>query len=258
MVVAIDPEKEKRFLDEAQDIVRLGQERGIPLRLLGAIAVKLHCPGHRDLYAGMARALTDIDFVTYGKYNPLMQKFITGLGYQANERLIWMYGRSRHIYWSEEKGWQIDIFFDELNMCHKVNFRGRLDLDSPTIALGDILLEKMQIVRINAKDIKDTIIMLLEHEVGQGDNETVDLDHLVRTLAGDWGYYHTVTTNLAKTKEFLGEFAVLAAADRDVVAGRIDHVLAALEAAPKSTRWKLRARIGTRQKWYREVEEVSR
>lgn len=258
MAIAFDPAKEKRFLDEAVRLVKLGEERGIPLRLLGAIAVKLHCPAHAALYQGMARALTDIDFVTYGKYNPLMQKFITGQGYQANERLIWMYGRYRHIYWSEEKGWQIDIFFDELNMCHKVDFRGRLELDRPTITLADIVLEKMQIVRINAKDIKDTIVLLLEHGVGKGNDETVDIDHLVKTLSSDWGYYYTVTTNLKKTKEFLGQFEALTGADRDLATQRVDAILDAIEAAPKSARWRLRARIGTRQKWYREVEEVSR
>jgi hypothetical protein len=31
-----------------------------------------------------------------------------------------------------------------------------------------------------------------------------------------------------------------------------------IEATPKSTKWKLRARIGTRAPWYETVEEVDR
>ncbi|MCL6451208.1 MAG: hypothetical protein K6T75_07955 [Acetobacteraceae bacterium] len=256
--MAIDPAREKRFVDEALSIVRRGEEEGILLRLLGATAVKLHCPKFGRLYEGMARALTDIDFVTYSKFNASMVKFFTSLGYQANERLIWLYGRQRHIYWCQEKGWQADIFFDELQMCHTVDFRGRLELDSPTITLADLVLEKMQIVKINVKDIKDVIILLREHEVGMSETETVNAAHIARVLSGDWGFYYTVTTNLNKTRDFLKEFEALTPEDREDVAQKIDRLLAAIEEAPKSLKWKLRARVGPRQKWYREVEEVSR
>jgi hypothetical protein len=37
--------------------------------------------------------------------------------------------------------------------------------------------------------------------------------------------------------------------------GKLDD---AIEQAPKTQRWKLRARVGSRVKWYEDVEEVSR
>jgi len=256
---AIDPEREARFYNEALSIVKRGEEVGILFRLLGAIAVNYHCPQHHYLYKEMARAFTDIDLITYSKYRPKMKKFFTDLGYTPYERLIASpAGQYRHIYWSEEKGWQVDVFFDALHMCHKVDFRGRLELDSPTIALADIILEKMQIVEINLKDIKDAICLLLEHDVGDREEEMVNGAYISKVLSDDWGYYYTVTTNLNKVKAFLGEFDVLTKEDREVVSSRIDRLLIMIEEAPKSFKWKARARIGPKTKWYNVVEEVYR
>jgi len=254
----MDPGREKEFIEEATRIVKLGGERGIILRLMGATAVRLHCPKFGYLFREMERSLTDLDFMSYGRCNRFMRKFFTELGYTPNERVIAFYGASRHIYHNEEKNWQADVFFDELNMCHKINFRNRLELDYPTITLADILLEKMQIVKINPKDVKDSIIMLREHEVGEIENETVNMRYIADLLASDWGFYYTVTTNLGKLKEFLDEFEALTDEDKKDVATKIDKLLEAIESKPKSLRWRMRAKIGTKRKWYQEVEEVSR
>ncbi|MBM3135131.1 MAG: hypothetical protein FJZ89_07590 [Chloroflexi bacterium] len=254
----LDHEREAQFIQEGLDIIKAAEEKGIILRLMGAVAVKLHCPNYVHWYASMARALTDLDFASYGRCNPGMKKFFVERGYTPNQTIIAYYGQHRHIYWNDRLGWQADIFFDELAMCHKVNFRGRLELDYPTITLTDILLEKMQIVKINPKDIKDSIIMLREHEVGAGEKEVFNTPYIVKLLADDWGYYYTVTTNLNRVKSFLGEFEVLTAEDRQDVTAKVDKLLQAIEEAPKSMKWKMRARLGAKQKWYNEVEEVGR
>ena len=44
---------------------------------------------------------------------------------------------------------------------------------------------------------------------------------------------------------------------RRIIRGRIDGLLAAIEAAPKTFGWKMRAKIGTRSRWYQEVSEKS-
>jgi hypothetical protein len=43
-----------------------------------------------------------------------------------------------------------------------------------------------------------------------------------------------------------------------VVHDRIIDLLQRIEATPKSLRWKARARIGEKVKWYKDVEELSR
>ncbi len=255
----MDPERDKAFVEEAFRIIKIAKEKGIVFRLIGSIAVKHHSPKYRYLYDEMKRPLTDIDLMTYGKFREGMRKFFKDLGYEPiNPRFFALYGKKRQIYWSDEKGWQIDVFFNELDMCHKVDFRNRLELDDPTITLTDILLEKMQIVEINPKDIKDTIIMLLEHDVGDKEEETVNMNYISKLLSKDWGYYYTVTTNLKKVKDFLGEFESLTVENGKIVADKIDKILERIEGEPKSLKWKIRSKVGIKKKWYKEVEEVGR
>ena len=56
--------------------------------------------------------------------------------------------------------------------------KGRLQLDDPTITTTDLLLEKMQIAEINLKDIKDTLVLLLDHPIGDppAGKESIDAD----------------------------------------------------------------------------------
>jgi hypothetical protein len=116
----------------------------------------------------------------------------------------------------------------------------------------------MQIVQINEKDIKDTVVIMREHDVGDLDNETVNARYIARTLSDDWGFYYTVTTNLGKVKNSLSSVQVLSDQDRADVSSKIDKLVSCIEEQPKSMRWKMRAKIGTKKKWYNDVEEVVR
>jgi len=249
---------EERFLEEAFRILSEAEKRGIILRLLGSVAVKLHCPEFGRLYEAADRPLTDLDFMSYSRFNPVMRDFFTELGYTPNEGVIRYFGKYRHIYWHEEKSLQVDIFFDKLSFCHDIDFRQRLEIDRPTITVSDILLEKMQIVEINEKDLKDTVVLLREHEIANSSRETVDGKYVARLLADDWGFSYTFLTNLDKVRLYLEEFKPLADEDRRVVAGRIEKLVDLIEKEPKGLKWKLRAKVGTKKRWYREVEEVVR
>ncbi|MGC8880315.1 MAG: hypothetical protein ACP5R2_13945, partial [Anaerolineae bacterium] len=75
----------------------------------------------------------------------------------------------------------------------------------------------------------------------------------------DWGLYTTVWLNLERLERAVvaGEVA-LEAQPSALARTRIRTVRAALEAAPKTLAWKVRARVGKRLRWYQEVEEVQR
>jgi hypothetical protein len=152
----------------------------------------------------------------------------------------------------------VDVFLDKLDFNHVIDFKGRLELDFPTIPLADLLLEKVQIVHINEKDIKDSILLLLEHDVGEGDNETINMERIVKLMAENWGFYYTSTMNLKKIEKFLTRYDTLTQEQRNIVSSRIEKLSQNIENAPKSLRWKLRARVGTSKIWYNEVEEVER
>ncbi len=42
--------------------------------------------------------------------------------------------------------------------------------------------------------------------------------------------------------------------DKDIVGNRIDDLLRILDNEPKSRSWKMRARVGTSKKWYKDVD----
>lgn len=141
----------------------------------------------------------DIDLITYSRFNPMTRDFWGDLGYKPNESVIRYFGRYRHIYQNDEKQLYVDIFFDRLSFCHSIDFRGGLKLDSPTSTVTDMLLEKMQIVEINEKDLKDSIILLRQHEVGGVGVETIDGNYIAKLLANDWGFNYTVLTKYVCT-----------------------------------------------------------
>lgn len=189
-----------------------------------------------------------------------MKKLFADLGYapMVSMALLFGTGKNRAIYKDESHNRSVDVFFDKLEMCHNLEFKNRLELDNPTIPLSDLLLQKIQIIKINEKDIKDIIILLREHQVGEFEKETVNINYIARLLSKDWGFWYTVTLNLDKTKEFLAEYKNLADADRKDVETKLDNILKRIEDEPKALQWKLRSKVGTSKKWYTEVEELIR
>jgi len=125
-----------------------------------------------------------------------------------------------------------------------------------TLPLSELLLEKMQIVKINEKDLIDTIMLLREHPIGNTDQETINAEVIARILSDDWGFWRTVTTNLKLVGELVGEYARLSEEDRQVVRHRTAELQRRIEAYPKTIRWKVRSRVGERVKWYKDVEEL--
>ncbi|HLB07778.1 MAG TPA: hypothetical protein VJN41_08835 [Alphaproteobacteria bacterium] len=249
--------KNTHFVDEALRLVDKGERQGLQLRILGSLAFRIHCPENILLFEEMERELTDIDFAAERRQGHKIRDFLVSEGYIANDSIMIATEGARHIYEHAETRLNVDVFTDELYFCHPIPFKGRLHLDSPTIPTTDLLLEKMQIVEINLKDIKDSLVLLLEHPVGDpsAGRENINLDYILNIMARDWGFYYTFTTNLKKLKEFMPEFASLKGEQRQVIAGRVDHLLGTIEAAPKSMGWRLRAKVGTRKKWYQEVSE---
>jgi hypothetical protein len=116
----------------------------------------------------------------------------------------------------------------------------------------------MQIVKINQKDIIDTIMLVREHELGDSDNETINAGYITRLCAADWGLWKTLTTNLDRVRKSVEEESKLSDEDKNDVNSKVEKLSTRVNDEPKTTSWKLRARVGERRKWYRDVEEITR
>jgi len=243
---------------EGERIVNEGAKRGVHLRLLGAIAFQAHCPKYNHFTAKLRRELSDVDFAAYNKERARIEQMMREFGYVDQPMMTALFGHRRLIWDNKSNGLHVDIFFDKLEMNHDISFEGRLEKEELTISLIDMLLEKMQIVHINEKDVIDTIMLLREHSIGKAAPETIDTEYLANVLSNDWGFYHTVVTNLNFVKNRLATYPELAEEDRIDVSRKIDALFELIEKKPKTLAWKLRAKVGTKSKWYKDVEDVNR
>jgi hypothetical protein len=246
------------FIDQAHRILEEAQRRGVTLRLLGAIAFHLRCPNFNYIQKETGRFFTDIDFMSYFKEMSGVERLFKELGYEEDRRIKSVPGLRRSIFHHADQPWHSDVFYDVLEFSHEIDLRGRLHLDYPTLSLVDLLLEKMQIARINEKDIIDTLMLLREHEVGDADADDgfIHAGHLARSCKADWGLWRTVTLNLEKVELMADRYGILDGRDRDLIRERIARLRGRIDREPPSMRWRLRGSIGERMQWYRDVDEV--
>jgi hypothetical protein len=248
-----DADLAKVFEDEALRVVQAGDAQGVPLRIIGALAFHHHCPEFAWIQTKLNRVYTDIDFAGYGKQDKKIRELFASLGYEEDQEVNVFHAEGgRLIFNNPTNHIHADVFMDKLDFCHAIPWKGRLEVDSPTIPLAELLLEKMQIVQINEKDIIDTIMLLREHEIAADDEDHVNSARVAKLCAEEWGLWRTTSMNLEKVREYLPHVD-LDEADKRVVAQRVAEVLSAMEDYPKGTRWKLRAKIGDKKRWYNEV-----
>lgn len=249
----------EELLALAKQLVQQGKERGVTLRILGHLAVRDHTHQYRELIDKMGRIPThDIDYMGYSKEETEADHMFKEMDYKPDRAVAFSqeYGIQRLIYHHPHEEIIAEIFLDQLRMAHTLDFRGRLELDSPTISLVDLLLSKLQIQQITEKDIKDMIVLLAEHDLGSGDRERIDTDYLIELTSQDWGFWYTAINNLKKLREWLNQIEVLNAETRELVDGKANSIIDRMETCPKSLKWRLRAKVGTRVKWYDDVGEV--
>ncbi|NPV80493.1 MAG: hypothetical protein HPY52_09495 [Firmicutes bacterium] len=248
------------FREELERILHIldqPEHSDIMMRVIGALAFNLHCPRFNYIQGALGRKFTDIDFVAYSTYTKRIIELLSSLGYEEDVAVTRFFGEQRLVFHDRENDRHIDVFFNELKFCHRIPFRGRLEVDKPTIPLAELLLEKLQIVKINEKDIIDSIMLLREHPLGRTDEETINVNIIGALCSSDWGWWRTVTRNSAIIRENLESYSQLTDEDRVAVASQLDGLMKYLDEEPKSLRWRLRSLIGERVKWYEEVEELA-
>ncbi|MEM2863692.1 MAG: hypothetical protein QXR65_00290 [Candidatus Bathyarchaeia archaeon] len=264
---------DETFISEALRIVEAAERRGVTLRILGALAIRLHSGEHSKLHIslerlGTDRSFTDIDLIAYGKERHKVRALMEDdLGFQISPQTLLMHGKERLIYWHPEGLYRVDVFFDKLRFSHDIDFgdnpkNGRLAMDYPTIPLAELLLEKLQIHDITEKDIKDVIVLLRAHRLSEEDEEeALNMEYISRVLADDWGFWYDAVQNLRKVGESLERYlekGIISEEDARDVSSKVEKLLHHIDAKPKTSRWMKRMREGSDKKWWRDVEEFSR
>ena len=228
----------------------------VSARLIGGLAVARH--QHLATPPELRRSYGDIDIVIGRKEGRGTKAALLELGYEPNERFNALRGDRRMLFYDTANGRQIDVFVGTFAMCHALDLSGRLRMLPDTLSPADLVLTKLQIVEINAKDLLDAAQLLRNHQLSRADEagrDEVSLDRLCAVTSADWGWYTTLSDNLAKLADFAGD--VLAEPDAAAVTERTQAIQRAIDQPGKSLRWKARARIGRHAPWYELPEEVT-
>jgi len=251
-----DQSERNKFENELKAILKASDDANILLRVIGSLAFQMHCPKYGYLQAAMGRAYTDIDFAAYSRQNKQISEMMAKMGYVENREVYIGSEGERAIFDKPGTGLHVDIFYEKLDFCHAIYWKDRLEVDSPTIPLTELLLEKMQIVQINEKDIIDTIMLLLEHPLGDEDNEVINIGLATQLCASDWGLWRTTTMNLDKVKQLAQHYTQLSPEEKSKITSQVDAALKRINDEPKPLAWRIRDRVGDRVKWYKDVDEV--
>ena len=255
-----DPPGHPGVVHAGQGVVEAADGAGIPVRLMGGVAIWLRASA--PARAALGRDYPDIDLVAHKRQSRALRSLLEELGYDPERVFNATHGARRLLYHAPDGGWHADVFLDTFEMSHTLDLGTRLEAEPLTLAAAELLLTKLQIAEVNAKDLADAAMLLWDHEpvsgAGAGDGPgLLNLTRLARVCGADWGLFTTVTDNLAACADHLAELSI-GATDAARIANRIGLIRQALQDVPKSLPWRVRARAGRRVRWYQVPEEVTR
>jgi len=225
------------LVQEGVALVEAASAGGLVLRLLGGAAIVLHSSG------SVHREIADLDAATRHSDSRRLAETLRAQGYEGEARFNALHGNRRLLFHGPHG--RLDVFVDSFEMCHRIDLRPRLELERPTLTVSDLLLTKLQIVELNAKDAHDVFLLFEHHELRAGPGDHVDTDYLAGLVGDDWGLWRTVTGTLERVGELEPEVEEKAQALKQM-----------LDAAPKTSRFRLRAKVGERKRWYELPEEM--
>jgi hypothetical protein len=244
-------------LPEAVTLVEGAAAAGLPVRLLGGLGVRVLCPD----FPPRLRAGQDIDLACTGKGRREVAAYLERSGCAA-DRMFNNLNGDRQMYFTAPSGRPVDVMVDRLVMCHTLDFRPSFRNSSLTLDPADLLLSKLQIVELNAKDAHDITHLLAGVPVGTdgraGGGPVIDTGRFGEVLAADWGWWRTCTGSLDKLPGLVAENPLLVPPrQRFDPLAQAAQLLEVAKSVPKSMKWRLRSNVGDRVRWYELPEEVA-
>lgn len=229
---------------EAVRLISDAAQESLVLRALGSVGVKMHCTSAASELESRGRSPKDIDLVTRKKDRKRVRSFFEDRGYAADRDMLVAMEGTRYLF-RHPNGVDIDLWVDVLDFCHRHDVSRRMG-SGPSLPIEDLLLSKLQIVELTENDRQDLAAILETHEIDviDDDPEVIDSVYVADILAKDWGYWRTVTGNLASIKEEQTPAAV----------AKLERLEQQIDQTPKSVRWKSRALVGERAQWWSDVD----
>lgn len=239
------PEEGRRIVDHAR-------EKSIQLRLMGGLAVRVHCTSS----AFCERPYSDIDLIGLSSQAARIEQVFGELGYIPDNEFNALHGGQRLKYEDHVNNRHVEVFLDKFRMDQTLDFRGRLGIDPYTISLSDLFITKIQVVKMDEKDFHDLFSLLRDHKIGADDREGVlNARYIAQLCAHDWGLYHTLLKNLDRLPKFYDHYH-LDQAERESMDRKLWILRLMVLEEHKGPIWRARDRLGERLPYHEELERV--
>jgi len=238
---------------ESRRLVEVATRKGVIARVLGGAAVYLQAPDGSPL---LPRSINDIDVATRRGARTAVTEVLVSAGYTPDQMFNALHGARRLLFYDEVNSRKLDVFIGEFSMCHEIPIADRLEREPLTVPLAELLLTKLQIVKLTERDQRDIYNLTFHHPVTNGDGSGIEADVVAQVCARDWGLWRTAKSTIERCLTNIDAYGLDGEASK-VIEERLAALWAAIESEPKSARWRLRSRVGDRVRWYNEPEETA-
>ena len=228
---------------------------GVGLKLLGGLGVRVVCPD----YPPRLRRGQDIDFACLAKERKKVVAYLESAGC-AGDRMFNSLNGDRQMYFTAPLARPMDVMVDKLTMCHTLDFRPRsggcrIPWTRSTSCCPSC--RSWNSTRRRARHHAAAVCVPITDDPAQA-GPGIDAERFGKVLGADWGWWRTVTGNLDRVPVLLTEHERLRQADT-----KFDPVEQAMrlrkiaDETPKSMKWRMRAGVGDKVRWYELPEEVA-
>lgn len=237
-------------VSEAERILQRANDNHVTLRLVGGLAIREHC----SEIAFCDRRYADIDVVGLSNQVIEIVKTFEELGYIEKRNMTISTGGTRLLFEKLDSDDHVDVFLDNINIEHMIDLRNRLAIEERTVSVSDLLLVKLAISRLNEKDFRDMFTLLKDLKAGHDDTAgTINIEYIATLCSSKWGLYQDILMNIGRCLDFVNQYD-FQPDEQAKIHDTLEQLRAKILSTPKTTRWRLRALIGTRLPWRREIE----
>ena len=237
------------IIASAQQLVDTARAQNRDIRLLGGVAVALQCPNSNN----PGRSYRDIDAFIPAKTQSRISAVLAAAGYLPDKEFNLLNGDTRLLFHDPRTQRQIDVFVGSFSMCHTIPLT--IGTDPYTVPVAELLLTKLQIFELNAKDAYDGCALLSTLHIGTAPSQQATRARIAALCCADWGLWRTFTMNLERCVVYAREQQP---DDAPTIFREVHALTAFLAAAPKTLAFKTRALVGDKVRWYELPEEVER
>ncbi|MBI2427220.1 MAG: hypothetical protein HYV29_00200 [Ignavibacteriales bacterium] len=236
---------------EGIEVVDRLEVNGLVARLFGGAGIK-----HLNLLNkfNRERDIKDLDIVVKASDYQNIFNELTKLNWTPlpNQRSIDV---SRKLTFFNRQNIMLDLYSDPLVFCHKLYLGERLILTSPHLNPSDLFLTKIQIVNLTQNDLEDLCALLFTYDylTDQDERNCLNPKRIISVCQNEWGFYFTIKRSLSTIRDycFNHDYTEI---QQKIIFDRLDRIYYSITHMNKSWSWRIRDSIGTKIKWYNDVE----